>query len=119
MKKYCKFFGYGGVIWGVAFIVVSIFIGFKVSSEIIIQGITTLAVVITAFLLARSLNISTVKEMLKYSASWVVVGLILDAIVTTRFTGWEFFSNWYIWLSYVFILIVPFLAVKKESKIEG
>jgi len=114
MNKYCKLFGYGGVIWGVAFIVISIFIGFKVTSQIITQGITTLAVLITAFLLARSLNVSTVKEMLKYSFSWVIVGLILDAVVTTRFTGWSFFSHWYIWLSYALILVIPLLAVKKE-----
>ena len=116
MKKCCKFLGYGGIIWGVAFIVVSIFIGFKVSSQIIVQGITTLAVVITAFLLAKSLNVSTMKEMLKYSFSWVIVGLILDALITARFTGWEFFSRWEMWLGYLLILVVPLLAIKSEGK---
>ena len=115
MKKYCKFLGYGGIIWGVAFIVASLFVGFKVSSQIIIQGITTLAVVITAFLLAKSLNVSAIKEMLKYSFSWVVVGLILDALITARFTGWGFFSRWDIWLGYLLILVIPLLAVKSEK----
>lgn len=115
MEKYWKLFGYGAVIWGVAFIVVSAFIGFEVTSEVIVQGVTTLAVAIAAYLLARSLNISNRKEMLKYGFSWVVVGLILDLIVTTRFTGWQFFSAFYVWLGYALILLVPLLAVKKQT----
>jgi len=116
MKKCCKILGYGAIIWAVAFIVVCVFIGFKVSSEIIVQGTTTLAVIITTFLFAKSLNLSSRKEMLKYGICWVLIGLLLDVIVTARFTGWEFFYSWNIWVSYSLILIVPQFAVRSEKK---
>lgn len=113
MGYYSKLLGYGGIIWGVAFIVVSVFIAFGITSDIVVQTPTTLAVVIVTLFLARSLNISDRKEMLKYGISWAVVGLILDALVTVRFTGFEFFYRWYIWLGYLLIVVVPLLAVKE------
>ncbi len=115
-KCNCKFCGYGAIIWMVAFIVACFFIGFKINSEIIVPIVTTLAVIVTAYLLARSMNISSRKEMLKYSFCWVILGLILDAIVTARFTGWQFFTSWQILLSYVLLFFVPLLAVKLQKK---
>jgi uncharacterized membrane protein required for colicin V production len=103
------------IIWVVAFIVASIFVGFQITG-MWKQIITTLAVVIAAFVLAKRLNVSKVSEMLKYSFSWVVVGLILDYFITTRFTGKEFLMTPEIWIGYALILIVPLLAVKKEQK---
>ncbi len=115
MSKYIKLFGYGVVIWVVAFIVATVFVAFDIESTIIVNGTTTLITLIAVYLLARSLNISTIKEMLKYSISWIVVGLILDALITTKFTGWEFFSSWQIWISYALSVLVMLLAVKKQK----
>lgn len=111
--NYLKSLGFGALIWGVAFVVVSAFISFGIDTAgLVVQTITTFLVLLTAFLLAKSLNLSDKTEMLKYSFSWVVVGLILDVLITTGFTGWEFFYDWSIWVSYVLILLVPLLAVK-------
>ena len=114
--KYLRLFGYGAIIWAVAFIVVSLFIGFKISSPILTQGLTTILVILTAFFLAKSLKITLKKEILKYAISWVLVGIILDALITTRFTGWVFFASWQMWLSYAILFMVPFLAVKSVPK---
>ncbi len=110
-----KYIVYGAIIWGVAFIVASVFVGYKVISPLIMHGITTLAVAIVTFKLAKNLNIDNRKEMLKYSICWVIVGLILDAVITTRFTGWRFFYAKYIWIGYALILLVPLLAVKSKK----
>jgi hypothetical protein len=116
MKKYLKIIGIGAIIWSVAFVVACVFVGFKVSSELLIQGITTLAVLTATFLFARSLNVSGKAEMLKYVLIWILVGLTLDAIITTRFAGWEFFLTWHIWVSYALSIPVSLLAVKVEKK---
>lgn len=114
-----KSLGFGAIIYGVAFIVASAFIGFGITSEnSLVQGVTMLAVSTAAFLLAKNLNFADSNEMLKYSFSWVIVGLILDALITTRFTGWEFFYRLDIWLSYALILLVPLLALKPKEKSE-
>lgn len=116
MEQLSKLLGYGAIIWAVAFIVASAFVGFKVTNQLIVQGITTLATVITTYFLASSLNVSEIKEIIKYAIAWVIVGLILDVIITTRYTGWSFFSRWDIWLSYILGFVVTLLAVKPEKK---
>lgn len=114
MKKYCKLIGYGGFIWGVAFVVASIFIALKVTSGWLMQGTTTLIVLLTTYFLAKSLNISKISEMLKYGFSWMVTGMVLDLLVTTKFNP-NFFSNCYIYLAYLLMVFVTLLAVKKPA----
>jgi hypothetical protein len=117
MKRYFKIVGYGAIIWAIAFVVVSVFIGFKVSSQFLVQGITTLAVIISAFLLAGILKISAMKDALICGLLWVITGVALDALITTRFTGWSFFCRWEMWLGYMLIFLVPpVVAYKKEKK---
>lgn len=117
MKGCCnyKFWGYGIIIWAVAFIVASIFIAFE-TSAVIMNTVTALAVVLTAFLLAKTVSLASRKAMLKYSFCWVIVVFILDALVTSQFTAWDFLSSWYVWLAYALILFVPLLAVKVVSQ---
>ncbi len=94
--------------------VVSIFIGFKIPSDNIwVKIITTLAVFIAAVLLAKSLKESSQNKMFLYGVLWTVIALILDAVITTRFTGWEVFGQWNIILGYLLIILAPLLAVRK------
>jgi len=69
-----------------------------------------------AYILAKKTGITNKMEMLKYSFAWVVVILILDYFVTTKFTGMKFFSDLKIWLVYVLIFLAPLFAAKKEQK---
>lgn len=111
-KSICKMICYGVVIWVVAFMVACALIAFKVTNSILMQGITTLAVLATAFILAKKVGASSKGEMLKYTFSWALVSFILDYLITTKFTGMEFFSGWYIWAAYGLLVIVPLFAVK-------
>ena len=114
-KKLLQFIGYGIVIWAIGFGVGSILYVYKInqSSPDIFNIIIIIAIVITAYLLARSLKVSSNKEILKYSLTWVVVGVILDSLVTVRFSnaGWQFFTNLYVIVGYLLILIIPTLAI--------
>jgi hypothetical protein len=116
MRNYLKITGYGAIIWVVAFIIASIFIGFKTSSQVLTQGVTTLAVIITAFLLAKNLKMSTLKAGAICGLLWVVAGAALDALVTVRFTGWSFFCRWEMWLGYLFIFLIPLIAANRKDK---
>lgn len=116
-KTVCKTIGYGVVIWVVAFMVVCVLMAFNVTNPVLMQGITTLSVLATSFMLAKKVGASSKGEMLKYTFSWALTSLILDYLVTTHFTGMQFFSNWYIWVAYALLIIVPLFAVNSESKI--
>lgn len=112
--NYLKSILFGALIWAVAFVVVSVFIGYGVDAQSMASKlVTTLAVALTAYFLARSLNVYHGSEMLRYSALWVLTGLVLDYLVTVKYTGMAFFSRWDIWISYAVILLAPLLAVKK------
>jgi hypothetical protein len=116
MKHCIKIIGYGAIIWAIAFIVACIFVGFKVSSQVLTQGVTTLAVLIVAFLLAENLKISEMKTAAISGFLWMVTGAALDALITTRFTGWSFFCRWEMWLGYLFIFLVPLVVAYKNGK---
>ncbi|MCX6791135.1 MAG: hypothetical protein NTV62_03015 [Candidatus Gribaldobacteria bacterium] len=113
--KILKALGLGALIYVVAFMVISVFIGFKVPTDsLLVKTITLLAVLITIILSAISLKANSIKEALSYSFIWVMVNFVLDILVTTRFAGWGFFGQWNIVLGYLLILIAPLLAVKKQ-----
>jgi|WetSurMetagenome_2_1015567.scaffolds.fasta_scaffold1002465_1 hypothetical protein len=118
MKHYLKIIGYGAIIWAVAFIVACIFVGFKVSSQVLVQGVTTLAVLIIAFLFAENIKISKIKTAVIIGLLWVATGAALDALITTRFTGWIFFCRWEMWLGYLFIFLVPLVVTYKNEKLK-
>jgi len=115
-KSWCKYLCKGIIIWVVAFMVASLFVAFSMANTTIAQIVTGLAAIITAYMLAKKIGVTNKMEMLKHSFVWVVVILILDYFVTTKFTGMEFFSDWKTWLVYALILLVPLLAVKSGPK---
>jgi len=115
-KSWCKYLCKGIIIWVVAFMVASLFVAFSMANTAVAQIVTGLVAIITAYMLAKKIGVTNKMEMLKHSFVWVVVILILDYFVTTKFTGMEFFSDWKTWLLYALILIVPLFAVKGAQK---
>lgn len=115
-KSCCKYICKGIIIWVVAFMVASLFVAFNMANTAVSQIVTSLAAIVAAYMLAKKTGITNKMEMLKYSFVWVLVILILDYFVTTKFTGMEFFSDWKTWLAYALILLVPLLAVKSAPK---
>lgn len=111
--NYKKLFGFGALIWVVAYIVATGFVAYGKSHSITAGVVVVIAVAIAAFLAGRNLGLGARKEIIKYSAGWVIIGLILDAIFTVPFTGWALFKTWDIWLGYLLILSAPLLAIKK------
>ncbi len=114
--NYKKLIGFGILLWMVAFISASVFIGAKAIDSIIAKITVPLAVGTVALFPGNSLKLNSVSETLKYSIDWVAIGVLLDIAVTVPFTGWGIFAQWNIWLGYCLVLIAPILATKLLSK---
>lgn len=114
MKNLIKLIGYGAIIYAVAFVVYSVF---GVAFEMAILGniLTPASAIITAYLLARSLNIASTQGLLKFAVAWVLTGLMLDVIITIRFAGWEYFQSWITWASYGLLFVAVLLGTKKPK----
>jgi len=114
--KSLKIIGFGILIWVVAFMVISVFIGFKVSTDsVAVKIITILSVFVATLLIAKNLKPSTQVKAITIGIIWGAVGFVLDVIITTRFTGMSVFSQWNILLGYLLIILTPLLAVKQEK----
>ena len=107
-----KAIGFGILIWLIMFALVSATLGwydmlwFKIVLAII-AGIISL-------ILAGYVKPSSMGKALAYGLVWVIIGVILDLIITMRFNG-GIFSEWTLWLGYVLVLLAPALRVKKSS----
>jgi len=107
-----KAIGFGVLLWVLMFVIVSAFIGFKVPESMWLNiGYAIISGVIS-FVLAGYAKPKSLGMALGYGVSWVVVGVILDAIVTMRFNP-EIFMAWELWLGYGLVLLAPLLRVKK------
>lgn len=112
-----KALGYGVVLWLVAFVVASIFVGYSQTCAVTCHVITALVVLILAYLFGRKLNVSSASGMIKYTIVWVIVFLILDVLISTRYTGWAIFKSVWLWVSYLLVLLVSLMAVKKQPTV--
>jgi len=109
-----KAISFGVLIWIIMFVIVSAFVGFKIYGLIAIQVVAAIITGALSMILAKKLKIDNVGLALAYGVSWLVVGVILDFIVTTKFNP-TVFSSWPYWLSYALVLLAPLFTIKKGS----
>lgn len=107
-----KAIGFGVLLWILMFVIVSAFIAFNIYQLKWMQIVTAIIAGVIAFLLAGSAKPNKVIIALGFGFCWVVIGVILDAVITMRFNA-EIFNSWSLWLGYALILLVPLLRVKK------
>jgi len=114
--NYKKLIGFGILLWIIAFVIASVFVGAKAIDSIVAKITIPLVVGIAAFFVGKNLKLKSITETLKYSGSWIMIGVLLDMVVTVPFTGWGIFAEWNVWLGYLFVLTAPILATKLSSK---
>jgi hypothetical protein len=107
--------GLGVGIWLVAFVVASIFIALGRIDAIAAKLIVPLAVGVAAYFAGRMLKLQSYVEMLRHSALWVAIAIVLDALVTVPFAGWQIFAQWNVWLGLALVLTAPLLAVRNRA----
>lgn len=113
--NYTKFIGFGILIWVVAYLVATLFVAYGAGDTLAAQITIILAVVVAAYVAATQVGEHSVFGMLRYSIGWVVIGLLLDALLTVPFTGWVIFAGWQLWTGYVLVALVPLLAAKQKG----
>jgi len=111
--NWTKAVGFGVLIWLIMFAVVSVISDWYQGNTWVKVVVILLAGVI-AFFLAGYVKPDSVGLALGYGLVWVVVGLLLDYLITKRFNS-EIFSLWSVWTSYALILLAPLLKVEKGA----
>lgn len=112
--NYKKLFGWGIAIWGAAYLVATGFVAYKMQDNIFAEIVTLIAMLIVLIAASRNLPDSSLAQVLKYSVGWVVIGVILDLVLTVPFTGYAIFYHWTIWVSYALILVLPPALAKRS-----
>lgn len=110
-----KAIGLGILLWVLMFVIVSILIAFKLYEFRLVRILIAVIAGLISLFLAGMLKPGKVGLALAYGFIWVVIGVILDAIVTMRFNP-AIFSAKTLWLGYLLILLAPLLKVKKTSE---
>lgn len=108
-----KAIGFGVLIWVLMFAIVSAFIAFNVYQGVLMGIVTAIIAGVIAFILAGYVKPSSLGIALAYGFIWVVVGVILDGVITMQFNP-EIFGSWSLWLGYFLVLLAPALRVKKS-----
>lgn len=90
-------------IWATMFIVASVVVGYGFGdwTKYIIMWL--FSVTATWFAVSK-LKISNLKSALITGVMFVVIGLMLDALISVRFTGTAIFSSFDYWVSYGLII---------------
>lgn len=109
-----KTIGFGLMLWALMFVVVSVFIAFNIFDNSIAKVIIAVIAGAISYSLAKKLKPADIKTALTNSAIWVIVGVILDALISTRFNAMIFQSKG-LWLGYLLVLLAPILVVKKKG----
>ena len=110
-----KALGFGFVVWIVMFVLAYILMAAGLVSGSAAFGVTLgVLCLVAVFVVAKYLAPSSGAIAIQYGLAFAVVGIILDYLVTTRFAP-DVFSSMYYWVTYVLIVFVPMLAVKKSS----
>jgi hypothetical protein len=109
-----KAIGFGVVIWVLMFVIVSIFIAFNVYGNAVAKVVAACLAGAISYFLAAKIKPADIKIALTYGVIWVIVGVILDAVISTRFNA-LIFSSKGLWLGYLLVLLAPLFTVKKGS----
>lgn len=107
-----KAIGLGALLWVLMFVIISIFIGFKIYDIRWVKILGSIIAGVISFILAGYAKPQSAVKALGYGLSWVVIGVILDFIVTMRFNS-AIFTSRILWLGYALVLLAPLLRVKK------
>jgi len=107
--SWSKAIGYGAIIWLIIFAFVSGLVGLGLYGSVWVQLGIALLVGILAYVFAQSTAVKGIPQALSYGIIWVIIGLLLDLVVTMRFEP-AIFSSWTLWIGYALTLLAP-LAV--------
>ena len=102
----------GVFIWILMFVIVSVFVAFKIYDSVAIKILTPIISGIIAFILAGKIKPTKTSQAVLYGLIWAIVNIILDALITKQFNP-EIFTFWSLWIGYVLIILATLLRWRK------
>ena len=117
-----KALGFGVLVWIIMFVVISILVAYQIvpaGGEPMVASLAMMVLSLVLVYLFVRLYVApkSAKEAIWYGVVFAVVGIILDFVISQRFAPGMFASVVY-WLSYLLMIFVPILAVKKMPVVE-
>lgn len=107
--KILKRAGWGLLLWAIMFVWVTILMfGFKLESGTLLYILTWIGAIIAIWFLAGAAKVKGVSDGFVVGLIFVVVGLIMDWLVTLKFSP-DLFSSYSIWIGYGLTLLIPIL----------
>lgn len=103
-----KALGYGATIWSAMFVFGAILYGFNLFDSFLSKILFVSFAGILSYILTISTEPLSDGEAFGYGLSWILVGFVLDLIITVQFNT-AIFSTWEYWFAYLFVLFAPFL----------
>jgi len=107
-----KAIGYGLLVWVIMFAVSCIPAAYKASESVWAIVLMFVAAIIVVYVVTGHVKPSSAGSALGYGLVWVIVGVILDYLISKQFAP-NIFSLWSYWVCYLLVLMVPTLRVKK------
>jgi len=109
---------FGLLVWAIMFIVVCVLLAYKMPQNMLFTIITTIITLVAVYFLVRNIAPKSYLEAIEYGLIFAVIGIILDFLISKRFAPDIFVSVSY-WVSYVLVVLVPLLTVKKMASTES
>ena len=108
--QYGKLLGWGIVIYAVMYLLVAALSIYQMGpffSRVIALG----AIIMLALFAGLSLRRHALWDIVPYSFVWMVQVILLDALMSVPFAGWQLYFDWNVWVGYGMVLIVPLFSV--------
>lgn len=104
----------GTLVSQILFIITKIvFIEYLNIDSLIIQIVFYVFLIIETTAVVRRMGTLNYVESIFLTAVWFIIGLVVDLIVTTSFTGRDVYAHLYFWATYLFIVLAVLLFHKK------
>ena|SRR3989338_2147215 len=113
MNYYLKLLGLGALLWVIMFAVVSAVLSYYNAFDIVKFAVAIIGGVV-AFLLGRYFGFTDYKSAFITGFAWVIVGIVLDALVTFKFNP-DIFTYWSLWLGYALVVAGAAFSVRRQS----
>lgn len=111
--KYVKAIGLGALVWVVMFALVSAVLNLYGAHQWVRIAMGVIAGILS-YVAAGWLMIDTRKHGLFYGILFVVVGVVLDYIITRQFNA-DIFRSKSLWAGYLLVALAPMLRVRSSA----
>lgn len=108
--KYGALLGWGIVIYAVMSLLWSGLVIYGIADTTISLFLRLALLIILTTIAGHSLRFHSWKDILPYSVFWAIMMGVLDAVYTVPFSGWSLYGDWYLWVGYGLVAVVPLLA---------